>query len=85
MFDIQNADTVGIFGAYKTLTLKTNRTEIHSVWMQDLADTVAFDITDDVSFSGGCLRIPGEWIKKIGTSAQPIDDTSEAGVLLKMI
>ena len=53
--------------------------------MQDLADTVAFDITDDVSFSGGCLRIPGEWIEKIGTSAQPLDDTSEAGVLLKMI
>ena len=84
-FDVGNADTVGIFGAYKTLTLKTNRTEIHSVWMQDLADTVAFDITDDVSFSGGCLRIPGEWIEKIGTSAQPLDDTSEAGVLLKMI
>ena len=84
MIDIKNADTVGIFGSYRRLILKSAHTQVQRVLMQDPADAFAYDITDVVSFSNGILTIPGEWIEKIGTSAQPIEDTSEAGVVLRI-
>ena len=82
---VGNADTFGIFGAYKQLVLKTSHKKIRPVMMQDLADTFAYDITDRISFSDGILTIPGELIETIGTSAQPSGDTSEAGVLLRIL
>ncbi len=82
--DIENADTVGVFGSYQRLVLHTEHRKISKVLMQDLADDLAYDITDDISFSDGVLTVSGCLIEKIGTSAQPKSDTSEAGVLIKI-
>lgn len=80
-----NADTVGIFGEYKTLTLKTEINGIRQVLMQDLAGDICFDVTANISINGREIHIPGELIAAIGTSAQPVSDTSEPGVVLKLI
>ena len=82
--EMQDADTVGVFGAYRRLILHTARTEIHSVLMQDLAGACAYDVTDAVIFSGGTLTIDGALIETIGREENPSGDTSEAGVLLKI-
>lgn len=82
--DIKNADTVGVFGSYQRLILHTEHQQIRTVLMQDIADDFAYDITQSISFSDGNLSIPGALIEKIGTSAQPTGDTSEAGVLVKI-
>jgi len=81
----QNADTVGIFGEYKTLALKTEINGIRQVLMQDLAGDICFDVTANISINGREIHIPGELIAAIGTSAQPVSDTSEPGVVLKLI
>jgi len=46
---------------------------------------VVFDITKSVKKMKDCIIIGGEIIERIGTLAQPNDDTSEAGLLLKII
>ncbi len=76
------ATTIGIFGCYETLTLQTDFSAIKEVWMQDLADDAAYDITDVVPFEQGNLTLSGSLIQKIGTSAQPEGDTSEPGVVV---
>ncbi len=80
---IKNADTIGIFGKYKTLTLETN-VDCKTVLMQDIAGDTAFDITEYVKKEHGKLTVPGELIYNIGTSMQPDKDTSEPGVVLKI-
>ncbi len=81
---IGEADTVGVFGEYKTLILKTQKHQINAVYMQDLAADNAMDITEDVQISGGQIRIPGALIHQIGTWAQPACDTSEPGVVIQI-
>ncbi len=82
--NIGKADTVGVFGEYKNLILKTER-EIKSVYMQDLAGDTALDITDESEISNGQIIIHGDIVHSIGTSAQPSADTSEPGVVIKLI
>lgn len=82
--DSGDSDTIGVFGEYRTLTLRTSFDKISRVLMQDLADNCAYDITDSVTFDCGNLTIPGELIGKIGTSTQPDGDTSEPGVVVKI-
>ena len=50
--------------------------------MQDLASDHAFDVTADILRSEGRLTVPGKLIAQIGTAAQPVEDTSEPGVVL---
>ena len=78
------AATVGVFGEYRNLILKTERKEKPTVFMQDLAADFAYDITGRIHFSNGIITIPGDLISKIGTSEQPMDDTSEPGVLIAL-
>ena len=52
--------------------------------MQDLADDRAFDVTDLVTLAENQIVIPGELISRIGTSAQPVEDTSEPGVVIHL-
>lgn len=82
--DIKNADTIGVFGEYKTLTLTTNSKNVSQILMQDLADNKCFDITNDVKIGTNNVTISGEIISKIGTLAQPEFDTSEPGVVIKI-
>jgi hypothetical protein len=80
--DVENATTMGVFGEYRSLILKTNHVNIGRVLMQDLAGSEAFDVTDEVTVTDGTVTVPGKLIHRIGTMAQPDGDTSEPGVIL---
>lgn len=80
--DTADARTLGIFGEYASLTLKTCHWQANRIYMQDLASDHAFDVTADILRSEGRLTVPGKLIAQIGTAAQPVEDTSEPGVVL---
>ena len=80
-----DADTVGIFGEYKSLIINTELGNIKAVLMQDIASDEAYDITRDISIEKGRIIISGDIIDKIGKLCQPSNDTSEIGVVLKLI
>ena len=82
-FAVADADTVGVFGEYASLTLKTDRRPAR-ILMQDLADSAAYDVTDSVTFAEGEICIPGELISHIGRVSQPASDTSEPGALVRL-
>lgn len=83
--NIRDADTVGIFGEYKRITLNTERKSIKTVLIQDLSTDNAYDVTEDILFLDGRLTVSGELISSICGIAQPDTDTSESGVVLKII
>ncbi len=78
-----NAQTFGIFGYYKNLTIKTslnlNKAIIKA---QDLAGNKVLNITSMVKIEGSDLIIPGDVITKIGTGEQAKGDTSDPGLVL---
>lgn len=78
-----DADTVGVFGEYNTLTLETDR-KFEKVLLQDLAGDCAYDITEDVTVEKGKLTIPGEIISAICKENLPEGDTSEPGAVLRL-
>lgn len=80
--NIGRSELVGVFGEYKSLKLKTGRSGIKRVLMQDIAEDTAYDVTDEVEISDGAVTIDGELIHRIGTLAQPEGDTSEPGVCI---
>ncbi len=84
-FNIEDADTVGAFGEYKNLILERFGKKVNRVFMQDLADTHAYDITDAADISENRISIPGELVSKIGKMSQPKEDTSEPGVVIKLV
>ncbi len=84
--NIGTADTVGVFGFYKELILKSacNITDA-TIYMQDLASENAYDITSECFCKNGEIRIRGEMIERIGVESNPKGDTSEPGVIIKII
>lgn len=82
---IEDAETVGIFGEYASLTLAANYSDATCVLMQDLAAESAYDITDEVEIKENKIVIPGELISRLGRSEQGEDDTSEPGVLVRIV
>lgn len=80
----QRSDMIGVFGDYKELVIKTDLKDIRSVYMQDLADMAAYDVTDDIICKDDKLIISGELIHAIGTFAQPESDTSEPAIVLNI-
>ena len=76
---------IGIFGEYKSLTLRTSHKAIKTVLMQDVAGDHAYDVTDRVALAGGSVTIPGELIHTVGREAQPGGDTSAPGVVLQLV
>ncbi len=80
--DIENADTIGVFGEYESLVLKGCPVGVHRALMQDLAGEAAIDITDMIEINEGNIVVPGGLISEIGRSAQPKEDTSEPGVVI---
>lgn len=82
----EKTDCFGVFGYFGTLNIKTELlTEGAVILMQDLADEVSYDITDRVKISDNTITIPGELIEVIGTLAQPEGDTSEPGVVIRIM
>ena len=82
--DVKNATTIGAFGEYKNLILNISPAQITQVFMQDLADDIAFDVTNLVPITGNHIVIPGELSSRIGTCTQPAEDTSEPGVVIQL-
>ncbi len=82
--DIGDADTVGAFGYYDSLTLKCDK-DIKQIYMQDLAGDFAYDITEDCIIFKNQATVSGELIEKIGTSFNAEGDTSEPGVVIRLV
>ena len=83
--DAGDATTIGVFGEYGVLTIKTTSAKDGCrVLMQDLISDAAFDVTDYVSVSDGTLEISGNLIHEIGTSENGANDTSEPGLVIKV-
>ena len=82
VFNIGDADTVGIFGEYRELILETDKAKIDRVYLQDLSADTAYDVSDDVMFADGRLTVSGELLKRI--CIQPKDDVSDCGAVLKI-
>ena len=78
----ENSKTIGVFGEYKNLIIKTKLSDVKRILIQDLADDESYDITDSVEVKNGEIIVPGEIISKIGTLIQPEEDTSEPGVVI---
>lgn len=79
-----NADTIGVFGEYKELTIIFNeKCEAAKILAQDLAGEYSYDITEDVIIKDNKAVIPGDIIHTIGTSEQEPGDTSEPGIVIK--
>ncbi len=84
LIDCHGADTVGVFGEYRTLHIKGVK-PLSAVLIQDLAGECAFDVTEKIHIESDRIIIPGELIHQIGTSCNPAGDTSEPGVIIKLI
>ena len=86
MLDAGDASIFGVFGEYGALGIKTASAKAGCrVLMQDLLAETAFDVTEYVSVSDGTLEIPGNLIHEIGTSENGENDTSEPGLIIKIL
>jgi hypothetical protein len=73
----------GIFGHYKTLTIRSDRpTRYSHIYAQDLAGNTPTEITSQVIHMGNKFILPGTLIDKIGLSAASKGDKSEPGLVL---
>ena len=84
--EIQTGRPIGIFGHYKSLTLVLDkplpgRTMIIA---QDLLADKATEITRKVEIINNTIKIPGELIDKLGTSAGTEGDISVPGLVLRI-
>ena len=82
IIDAGDSKTIGVFGEYKNLIIKTKLTNIKCILIQDLADDGAYDITDSVEIKDGEIIVCGDIISETGTTAQPKEDTSEPGAVI---
>lgn len=79
-----DASCFGIFGYYNSLQITGNFSG-KTILAQDLAGDSAVNITRLVTLSGSGLIISGDVISTIGTLSQQEDDTSEPGLVLKIV
>ena len=79
------ADPLGVFGRYRTLTLRIPRPRTPlRILAQDLAGDSAQDITAMVEIRGNEIVIPGDVIDRVGRSAAEPGDVSDPGLVLRM-
>ncbi|MBQ2987823.1 MAG: hypothetical protein IJD59_01830 [Clostridia bacterium] len=83
--EIGDAVTVSVFGEYAELILRTDGNAVSGVLAQDLASERAVDITEEVRIEKDSIVIPGALIRAVGTSAQSAEDTSEPGLVLRIV
>ena len=79
-----NAGMFGIFGEYDRLIIQTGH-EKGRVYIQDIAAGKAADITDKVEIADNGIVIDGKIIHDFGTAENGSGDTSEPGVVMKII
>jgi hypothetical protein len=76
----------GIFGQYRSLTIRTTRSLTRvRVMAQDLAGTSDADITGEVKLAPGSITIPGAVIQRIGLSASTPGDLSDPGMIVAIV
>ncbi|MCX6229103.1 MAG: DUF5703 domain-containing protein [Bacteroidia bacterium] len=74
---------IGIFGFYKTLTLKFEKPlQKSQIWAQDLTGDYAIDITSEVQQKENTIVIPGAIIEKIGLLNATGGDLSDPAIVL---
>jgi hypothetical protein len=79
-------DPIGIFGEFGQLVLEFPFGPRESqIWMQDLGNDEAENITSQVVQDQDQLVIPGEIIHRIGTRSNPENDPSGPGVILMIV
>jgi hypothetical protein len=82
---VGDADTIGIFGIYESLTLRFSQPIGNArIFAQDLAAAESQDITERVNIDGNAISIDGETIAEIGLGKACPGDRSEPGVVLKL-
>ena len=82
VLDVQSADTVGLFGYFKSVTLKSLESTANArIYAQNLSDDFAYDITDNVCISGNAVTIPFSSVEQICTA----EDKSEPGLVIKIL
>ena len=76
---------IGLFGVYKSLTISFDR-DISGLQIlaQDLKGPCAYDITPFVQVNGNILKLDGELLRVIGTSAAHKNDPSEPGLVIQI-
>src|SRR5262249_13083863 len=73
---------VGVFGNFETLTLATTeQLRGRHLLAQDLATDVAVDVTQHVIIRQSELIIPGDLIRRLGTSANGPVELSDPGLV----
>jgi hypothetical protein len=78
-------ETVGVFGRYASLTLRTSQPVGHvRILAQDLAADDSRDITSEVKIDGKQITIPGKLIESLGLSAATPGDESDPGLVLRV-
>ena len=76
---------VGIFGDYQSLTIRFEApVGSKKVYVQDLCDETAYDISSEVVLTGSTLYLSGAVITKYGELAQATEDVSPAGLILQL-
>lgn len=77
---------IGVFGRYQELVLRfaAPLDGVKHVWAQDLLSKQAQDILGQIKIQGDTLRIPGELIDRIGTSAGDPGDISVPGLVIRL-
>lgn len=80
------AQPIGIVGRYDELVLEFAGSieQVENVWAQDLLADYAEDIKSHVTIDGNTLKIFGELIDIIGTSAGDESDISVPGMVLRL-
>ncbi|MBO7170685.1 MAG: hypothetical protein J6W28_05860, partial [Clostridia bacterium] len=56
-----------------------------AVLIQDLADSIAYDVTELVTVKRDAVILSGELISRIGTLTNPVGDTSEPAVVIEIV
>lgn len=83
--DVKDAELIGVFGYYKSLTLTGTAVKSSSrILMQDICAERAYDVTALCEVSDGKLIIPGELITAVGTEMNTEGETAEPGVVIKI-
>lgn len=83
--DAQKNTPIGVFGEYKSLTLRGDFDGALAVLIQDLADSIAYDVTELVTVKRDAVILSGELISRIGTLTNPVGDTSEPAVVIEIV
>ena len=81
-----DADTVGIFGEYNSLTIVFKHlSEQVRLFAADLLSDELTDVTDKVLITGNKIVLSGDFINQIGLGAASSGDSGKPGMLLKII